>query len=81
MMQQQQQREDMLQSQVVGGQAVVNRPRLTFAEWIAGKPVERWALLHDKEGAMFVLHSVCSDVIFLTNVFTRILIPFIFIGC
>ena len=81
MMQQQQQREDMLQSQMMGGQAVVNRPRLMFAKWIAGKLAKRWALLHDKEGARFVLHSVRSDIIFLTNVFTRILIPFIFIGC
>jgi len=81
MMQQQQQREDMLQSQMVGGQAIVNRPRSTFAEWIAGKPAERWALLHDKEGARFVLQSIRSDVIFLTNVFTRIVIPFVFIGC
>ena len=68
----------MLQSQMVGGQAVVNRPQSTFAEWIAGKPAEHWALLHGKEGVRFVLHFVRSDVIFLTNVFTQILIPFVY---
>src|SRR5438132_8916467 len=78
MTQQQQQREDMLQSQMMGGQAIVNHPRSMFAEWIAGKPAEHWALLHDKEGARFVQQSIRSDVIFLTNVFTRIVIPFIF---
>src|SRR5438105_15254443 len=34
MMQQQQQREDMLQSQMVGGQVVVNRSRSMFTEFI-----------------------------------------------
>ena len=71
----------MLQSQMVGGQAIVNCPQSTFAEWIAGKLTECWALLHDKEGARFVVQSIRSDVIFLTNVFMRILIPFVFIGC
>jgi hypothetical protein len=41
MMDDQQMEEDRLQSQMVEGQTVTSRSRMTFSQWIACKPVER----------------------------------------
>ncbi|XP_062218620.1 uncharacterized protein LOC133918660 [Phragmites australis] len=53
MMADQQAGEDQLRAQMVGGQTIVSRSRGTFSQWIAGKPAERWALIHDTHGARY----------------------------
>jgi hypothetical protein len=54
MMDDQQMKEDRLQSQMVEGQTVTSQSRMTFSQWIAGKPAERWALVHDTNGVRYV---------------------------
>ena len=51
MVQAEQAKEDALRSQMVEGQTVRSRSRVTFAQWIAQKPAARWSLLHDTDGA------------------------------
>jgi hypothetical protein len=53
MMNDQQMEEDRLRSQMVEGQTVTSRSRMTFSQWIAGKPAERWELVHDTNGARY----------------------------
>jgi hypothetical protein len=43
--------EDRLQSQMVEGQTITSWSRMTFSQWIAGKPAECWALVHYTNGA------------------------------
>lgn len=38
-------------TQVIGGSEVSVRRQMTFAQWIARKPAERWAWAHDTTGA------------------------------
>jgi hypothetical protein len=49
----QQMEEDRLRSQMVEGQAVTSRSRMIFSQWIAGRPVECWTLVHDTNGARY----------------------------
>src|SRR5207237_1082462 len=51
MVQAEQTKENALRSQMVEGQTIRSRSRVTFAQWIAQKPAARWALLHDTDGA------------------------------
>jgi hypothetical protein len=53
MMDDQQMKEDRLRSQMMEGQTVTSRSRMTFSQWIAGKPAERWALVYDTNGARY----------------------------
>jgi hypothetical protein len=53
MMDDQQMEEDRLRSQMVEGQTITFRSRMTFSQWIAGKPADHWALVHDTNGARY----------------------------
>lgn len=37
--------------EIVGGHPVNTRRNMTFAQWVAGKPAEKWALAHDTDGS------------------------------